>query len=145
MRKNYSTLVHTLHSRLQLIRNKLDFKFGMEASQMVIRNLKYFEKASESVERFHNFRSDRSDFIDAAELFMSTVEPDGADGQAGRYVVEAYHTVDDVWYPISEETLSNSLSGKIKPMTLAAAQKLHAWVCKNSNPSYVRINNYKQP
>lgn len=145
MRLNYSTLAHTLHSRLQLIRNKLDFEPGMEPSQMVTRNLKYFEKAGESVQKHHNFRSNRSDFIDAAELFMSTVETPVPGTGSGQYIVEAFHTGDGSWYPISEETLSNGMSGEIKPLTLEAAKKLHAWVAKNGGQAYARISNYKKP
>ncbi|GGM82007.1 hypothetical protein GCM10010967_12170 [Dyadobacter beijingensis] len=144
MKLNYTVLAHTLHSRLQLIRNKLDFEPGMEPSQMVIRNLKFFEKAGESVQKYHNFRSNRSDFIDAAELFLSTVDPANPGSETGQYMVEAFHTGDNNWYPISEETLSNGMSGEIKPLTLEAAKKLHAWLVKNGGQAYARISNYKK-
>lgn len=145
MRLNYSTLAHTLHSRLQLIRNKLDFEAGMEPSQMVIRNLKYFEKAAESVYTYHQFRSNRSDFIDAAELFISTVKPPVSSEEPEQWSVEIRDTGDNSWYPISEETLPNGLSGEIKPLTLEAAGKLHAAMRKLNSAGNVRLARYKKP
>lgn len=145
MKLNYSTLAHTLHSRLQLIRNKLDYKFGMEPAQMVIRNLRYFEKAGESVQRYHNFHSTRSDFIDAAELFMSTVEPNETGSQSPKWMVEMLDTGDNRWYPISEETLLKGQSGKIEPLTLEKAGALYTIMCQHGDPNYVRVSRYKKP
>ena len=74
--KPYSLAVRALHSRLQLIRNKLDVDQGMTPNEVVERNLKYFKRAGESVELQHEgVRCDRFDFHHAAELFLTSVDP----------------------------------------------------------------------
>lgn len=72
--KKYSLTVHALHSRLQLIKNKLDFAPGMLPGDVAIRNKKYFDKASESVLNDHELRCDRSDYYHAAELFLISLD-----------------------------------------------------------------------
>jgi hypothetical protein len=74
--KNYSIYAHALHSRLQLIRNKLDYSLNMKPSQVVIKNLLYFKKAAESIENQHIYVCDRGDYFDAAELLLLSLDPE---------------------------------------------------------------------
>lgn len=76
MRKNYSIYAHAVHSRLQLIRNKLDFSLGMSVGEMIRRNEKYFELIADSITTYHNHKPGLSEFYDAGEMFMSTVNDD---------------------------------------------------------------------
>ena len=75
MKKNHSIIVHAVHSRLQLIRNKLNFRPDMKPNDLINWNERYFDLVADSVETFHHYKPNRSDFQDAAELFLSTVDP----------------------------------------------------------------------
>ena len=79
IKKNYSIYAHALHSRLQMIRNKLDFNAQMHPSDVVIRNQKYFDKAGISVEQHHEFHCGRSEFHQAAEMLLLTLKEAEAD------------------------------------------------------------------
>lgn len=78
VRKNYSIVVHALHSRLQLVRNKLDVNKKMTPTDVVTRNLRIFEKAGESVKIYHDQKCGKSEYYDAAELFLLSIDPDEA-------------------------------------------------------------------
>jgi hypothetical protein len=74
--KNYSVAVHMLHSRLQLVRGKLDADKSMLPSTVVTRNIKVFERAAESVQRHHELHCGRTEFYGAAELFLFSLDPE---------------------------------------------------------------------
>ena len=78
VKKNYSIYVHALHSRLQLVRNKLDISKKMTPNDVITRNLRMFEKAGESVKIYHDHKCGKSEYYDAAELFLLSIDPDEA-------------------------------------------------------------------
>ncbi|GGH55939.1 hypothetical protein GCM10007423_64010 [Dyadobacter endophyticus] len=45
----------------------------MDPSQVVLRNQKHFEKIGTEVAEHHNYRCNRSDFYDAAEIMLLTI------------------------------------------------------------------------
>lgn len=140
--KKYSLKVHAIHSRLQLIKDKIDADAEMHPSQVVIRNLKYFERAGASVETQHSLHCDRSDFVDAAELFQMTLEKPEPEKYPNQFMVITRSGRDE-WYPISTDTLPNGLSGEIKPLTQAEANELCAEMRKQGGTSNYQIANYK--
>jgi hypothetical protein len=74
LKKNYPVFVHVLHSRLQLVRNKIQTSPDMTASEMVLLNLPLFELIRDAVYTFHNYKPGRSDYQQAAELYLSTLD-----------------------------------------------------------------------
>lgn len=140
--KKYSLKAHAIHSRLQMIRDKIDATADMHPSQVVIRNLKYFERAGNSVETQHSLHCDRIDFVDAAELFQTTLENPEPNEYPNKFMVITRSGKDE-WYPISAETLPNGLSGEIKPLTQQEANKLCAEMRKHGGSSNYQITNYK--
>jgi hypothetical protein len=76
LKKNYTIHSHALHSRLQLIRSKLDINPSMTSEQFLMRNRKYFIKAAESIETYHNFKCGDFEYNQAAELFITAFNAD---------------------------------------------------------------------
>lgn len=149
--KNYSLLVHALHSRLQLVRNKLDANPAMDPSQLVIRNQRIFLRASQSVEQHHNQRCNRSDFIDAAELFLMTLENDDIMNQPiwtvqrnDFYVVEVRGSGDE-WFPLTEEMAGEGKSKDIIKSDHAGALALYKRMCKRGSSVNFRVTRYTLP
>lgn len=81
VKKNYSIFAHAMHSRLQLIRDKIDTNPEMTAQEMVSLNKKYFDLIADSVDTYHHYKAGRTDYMNAAELFLSTLNRDGQEIQ----------------------------------------------------------------
>ena len=74
--KNYSIFAHALHSRLQLIKNKIEAVPGMSPKDLVILNKTYFDLVAQSVDTFHHYKAGRNDYHNAAEPFLQTLNSD---------------------------------------------------------------------
>lgn len=68
-------MVYAVHRRLQLIRHKLNFRPDMKPTDFINWNERYFGLVADSVKTFHDHKPNRSEFHDAAELFLSTLDP----------------------------------------------------------------------
>jgi hypothetical protein len=77
--RRFSIAAHLLHSRLQLVRNKLEAKKDMKPIELVDWNMKIFERAGESVQKQHEIRCGKTEHIDAAELFLLAFDADDQD------------------------------------------------------------------
>ncbi|MBE8971059.1 hypothetical protein IQ277_34130 [Nostocales cyanobacterium LEGE 12452] len=53
----------------------------MDPSQVVLRNQKHFEKVAIEVAEHHNYQCNRSDFYDAAEIMILTIDGFDSDVQ----------------------------------------------------------------
>ena len=73
--KNYSIFAHALHSRLQLIKNKIEASPDMSPQELITLNKKYFDLVAQSVDTFHHYKAGRNDYHNAAELFLATLDP----------------------------------------------------------------------
>ncbi|WP_138485257.1 hypothetical protein [Dyadobacter bucti] len=71
MKRNHSITAHAIHSRLQMIRNKIQISPAMFPSDIVSFNQKYFDKAGESVEKYHSHTCNKLNYYEAAELFLA--------------------------------------------------------------------------
>lgn len=95
MKKKYTIYAHAIHSRIQMIRDKILYEKGMTARDLVVRNKKYFELAIDSVMKQHDLTHPHiDDTFDAATMFLISIGIDP--------VLE--HSVDDsgpfrVWTP----------------------------------------------
>ncbi|OJV15215.1 MAG: hypothetical protein BGO21_29870 [Dyadobacter sp. 50-39] len=142
--KKYSLTAHALHSRLQLVHNKLDAEPKMDPSQVVIRNLKIFEKAGQSVAMHHNQLATRTEYLEAAELFLMTVE--GYDAKQPTKKEELYvvlvRLIGHEWYPMTEEMISGGKSSEVRTMTQEEAKKLYLKLCSRGKPSDYRVSIY---
>lgn len=74
VKKNYSIFAHAMHSRLQLIKDKINSNPEMTAQEMVTLNKKYFDLIADSVDTYHHYKAGRTDYMNAAELFLSTLD-----------------------------------------------------------------------
>jgi hypothetical protein len=74
IRKNYPITTHVVHSRLQLLRNKVKISENISASEFVMLNLPLFESIRDSVDTYHHYKPGRSEYQGAAELFLSTID-----------------------------------------------------------------------
>lgn len=81
LRKNYSIFVHAIHSRLQLIRNKLDYAPDMEVNEFRERNKKYLAIVKESIRINHDYSVNVAEEYDAAVLFLHTVDQEDVTNQ----------------------------------------------------------------
>ena len=77
--RRFSVAAHLIHSRLQLVRNKLEATKNMTPQEFVEWNLKVFERAGESVKLQHEVKTGKSNYIDAAELFLLAFGNDDQD------------------------------------------------------------------
>lgn len=73
--KQYSLSVHALHSRLQLVRSKINAEPGMAPVELIQLNKDIFDRAAESVRTHHQVQCDRFEYHGAAELFMVSFDP----------------------------------------------------------------------
>lgn len=73
--KNYSLSVHALHSRLQLVRTKINAEPGMSPAELIGLNTEIFDRAAESVQSHHQIECSRFEYHGAAELFMVSFDP----------------------------------------------------------------------
>lgn len=71
----YSAAAHLIHSRLQLIRHRLDIKKDAQAASMVWQYRKILDKAAESVLIQHGINSEYKDIFDACELLYNSFHP----------------------------------------------------------------------
>lgn len=72
--KNYSIFTHAMHSRLQLIKNKILVTPEMTVQELITLNQKYFDLVAESVDTFHHYKAGRIEYHNAAEMFLSTLD-----------------------------------------------------------------------
>lgn len=122
-----------------------------DPSQLVIRNQRIFLRASQSVEQHHNQRCNRSDFIDAAELFLMTLEADDILNQPmwtvhcnDFYVVET-RAVGDEWHALTEEMAGKGKSKDIIKTDYEGALALYKRMCKRGSSVNFRIMRYPLP
>lgn len=143
--KKYSLTAHALHSRLQLVHSKLDAEPKMDPSQVVIRNLRIFEKAGQSVAMHHNQLATRTEYLEAAELFLMTVEGYDTLKQPAKkedlYVVLVRLTGHE-WYPMTEEMILGNRSTKVMTMTYEEADKTYVRLCSRGKPADYRVSKY---
>lgn len=76
MKKDYSLLVHAIHSRLQLIRHLVDFHLEMKPEELIEMNRRFFIQIAKSVEEYHGLHAVQQDFQHAAFLFLYTITAD---------------------------------------------------------------------
>ena len=116
----------------------------MDPSQAVIRNLKIFEKAAQSVAMHHNQLATRTEYLEAAELFLMTVE--GYDAKQPTKKEELYvvlvRLIGHEWYPMTEEMISGGKSSEVRTMTQEEAKKLYLKLCSRGKPSDYRVSIY---
>ncbi|MCE6993080.1 hypothetical protein [Dyadobacter sp. CY323] len=148
--KNYSLYAHALHSRLQMIRNKLDINPILPPSDIVAINLKYFEKAGESVSKQHHYQCNRGDYHAAAELLLMTLNPEEQKikdqplwtiHKNDFYVIEVRGSGKDEWIPVTEEMAAGRLGGP-KKMTHEEAMLVYRQMCKRTSSVNLRISKY---
>lgn len=78
VKKEYSAAAHLIHSRMELIRHKLDIPRFVQIATLAYKYKEYFDKAAASVEKQHNIVCEYKDSFDAAELlYLSTYPPPG--------------------------------------------------------------------
>nr|WP_298935529.1 hypothetical protein [uncultured Dyadobacter sp.] len=148
MKKDYSLMAHALHSRLQLVRQQLHAKPGMEPSELVSLNRGLFDKAALSVRIYHHCQCVDSDYLGAAELLLMTA---GAESPSPRanwtvhknefYFVEMRDSTDQ-WSAITQE-LAKSFKGAFSPrMSYQDALVFYRYLCKRSSASNFRISKF---
>ena len=77
--KRFFTASHLLHSRLQLIRNKMQVRKDMTPQDLVEWNKNKFDRAAESVTLQHEIHVGRTEMHQAAELFIMAFKADDLD------------------------------------------------------------------
>jgi len=77
LRKNYSIFTHAVHSRMQLIRSKLDYDQNMTVNEFRARNKVYFEPIRESIRINHDYNVDVTDEYDATVMFLHSIDWEG--------------------------------------------------------------------
>jgi len=77
LRKNYSLFTHAIHSRLQLIRSRLDYEENMTVNLFRERNKKHFDDIRESIRTNHDYSVDVSNDYDAAVMFLHSIDWEG--------------------------------------------------------------------
>lgn len=152
MKKNHSIIAHAIHSRLQLIRNKIQITPQMSPSEIVAFNQKYFDMVGVSVERYHNHTCNKLNYYEAAELFQSaflsddrTIEkqPIWTAHKNDFYVVEVRGAGKDEWNPMTEEMLEIGKRPEIKKMSHTEAMELHRQLSKRGSSANFRVSGYK--
>lgn len=73
-KQKYSIYVHAMHSRIQLIRNKINYEKWMTVQDLVENNNKYFQRAASSIESDHGYLPVGIDWIQTAQMFLMTVD-----------------------------------------------------------------------
>jgi len=77
LRKDYSLITHAIHSRMQLIRSKMEYNQTMSVNDFRERNKKYIENTSESVRTSHNQSVNVAHEYDASVMFLHTIDWEG--------------------------------------------------------------------
>jgi len=77
LRKDYSLLIHAIHSRMQLIRSKMEYDDTMTVNDFRERNKKNIENIAESIRINHDFSINRAHEYDAAVMFLHSIDWEG--------------------------------------------------------------------
>ncbi len=92
----------------------------------------------------HNQLATRMEYLEAAELFLMTVEGYDAKPSIKKedlYVVLVRLTGYE-WYPMTEEMILGNRSTKVMTMTQQDANKLYLKLCSRGKPADYRVSKY---
>jgi hypothetical protein len=146
MKKDYSLMAHALHSRLQLVRQHLHAKPGMEPAEVVLFNQVLFNKAAESVRIYHHYCCQQADYLDAAELLLMSAEtespvqrPQWTVHKNEFYCVEMRDTGND-WSVVTQDLITSYKGEFSAKMNYQQALLLYRFLCKRSSAANFRIS-----
>jgi hypothetical protein len=97
---NYSIAAHLIHSRMQLIRHRLEISEHIEIANLVYRNREFFDKAAASVLKHHNVASEYKDLANAAELLYKSIYPPPGANDLRYYTVQYFDSRTQMWLDI---------------------------------------------
>lgn len=139
-------MAHALHSRLQLVRQHLHAKPGMEPAEVVLFNQVLFNKAAESVRIYHHYFCRQADYLDAAELLLMSAEtespvqrPQWTVHKNDFYCVEMRESGNH-WSVVTQDLISSYKGEFSVKMNYQQALLLYRFLCKRSSASNFRIS-----
>jgi len=77
LRKDYSLLIHAIHSRMQLIRSKMEYDQTMTVNDFREANKVRIEQIAESIRNFHNQSVNVAHEYDASVMFLHSIDWEG--------------------------------------------------------------------
>ena len=100
IQNNHSAAAHLIHSRMQLLRHRLEVTEFIQIPMLVYKYQDYFDAAAASVLKRHNIESEYRDLCEAADLLYNTFYPPPMKNDVTYYAVQHLDYRTEMWFDI---------------------------------------------